>query len=172
MSRHDYTPEQALEMLLRKLGERDITLQTAVRAAIDLGKDVTETQQVGRNRVRKYRKTVPFTHEEALRVALDVLQAYFVDLPLCINSCIDNFRATAVGASKQDLSPWVAEEKVSVSTEHVGSEKEVEVELQTATQISRTQQETWPLKAAERQVINNQLDQLKRIMALFGFTED
>jgi hypothetical protein len=172
VSKHDYSPEQALDVLLRKLRERDVTLETAVRAAIDLGKDVTEVQAVGRRRVRKYRKTVPFTHEEALRLALDVLQAYFVDLPFCINSSIENLRSAAVSAARQERSPWGEEENKVVSNEQVGDEKEVEIELQTVTQISRTQQETLPLKTWEQQAIDNQFDQLKRIAHLFDFTED
>ena len=70
MSKHDYTPNEALETLLSKLQEKDLSLEAAVRSAIDLGKDVTEEQRLGRRKIRKYRKTVPFTHEEALHVSL------------------------------------------------------------------------------------------------------
>jgi len=172
MSKHEYAPEQALGVLLRKLGERDATLEAKIRAEIDSGKDVTEEQRRGRRRVRKYRKTVPFTHDEALRLTLDVIQAYFVDLPLCINSSIANFRSAAVGASRPDQSAWGETRAKLSSDEHVGETKEMEIELQTVTQISRTQQETLPLKTTERQAIDDQLNHLKRLADLFDFAED
>jgi hypothetical protein len=172
VSKHEYTPEQALEVLLRKLGERDATLEGDVRAAIDVGKDVPEIQQMGRRRVRKYRKTVPFTHDEALRLTLDVLQAYFVDLPLCINSSIENFASAAVGALRPDRSDWGGTPAKLSSEEHVGETKEMEIELQTITQISRTQQETMPLKTTERPLVDDQMNHLKRLADLFDFAED
>jgi hypothetical protein len=172
VSKHEYTAEEALDTLLSKLRERDLSLEVAVRSAIDLGKDIAEVQRLGRKRVRRYRKTVPFTHEEALHVALDVLQAYFVDLPLCINSAIENFKSAAVAASRQDRPAWVQEERRLVTTEHVGDEKPMEIELQTVTQISRTQQETLPLKTWERQLIDQQLNNLKTTFGFFDFTEE
>jgi hypothetical protein len=172
VSNHEYTPEQALETLLRKLKERDESLEAIVRAAIDLGKDVTEVQRLGRKRVRKYRKTVPFTHEEALHLSLDVLQSYFVELPLCINSSIENFKSAGAGAPRQDRRPWSQEEKALMSSEHVGDDKSVEIELQTVTQILRTQQQTLPLKTWERQLIDRELINLKTIIGFFDFTEE
>ncbi len=44
MSDHDYTPEQAFETLLRKVGERDGTLAERIRIAIDAGKDISQTE--------------------------------------------------------------------------------------------------------------------------------
>ena len=74
MSNHNYTPTEALETLLRKLRERDESLAMAVRLAIDSGKDIPEEQQIGWKKVRRYRKTIPFTHEEALNLSLGVLK--------------------------------------------------------------------------------------------------
>jgi hypothetical protein len=173
VSNHDYTPEQALDTLLTKLREKDLSLEAAVRSAIDLGKDVTEVQRLGRKRVRRYRKTVPFTHEEALHISLEVLHAYFVDLPLCINSAVENFKSAAVTVSRQNRpASWVQEERRLLATEHVGDEKPLEIELQTMTQISRTQQQTLPLKTWEQQLIDQQLNNLKTTIALFDFTEE
>jgi len=172
VSNGDYTPEQALDTLLTKLREKDLSLEAAVRSAIDLGKDVTEVQRLGRKRVRRYRKTVPFTHEEALHISLDVLQAYFVDLPVCINSAVDNFKSAAVAVSRQNRPAWVQEERRLGATEHVGDEKPLEIELQTMTQISRTQQQTLRLKTWEQQLIDQQLNNLKTTIALFDVTEE
>ena len=68
----EYTPQQALEILMKKLGSRDEALAAQIQAAIDAGKDVSETEPAidRRKKARVYRKTVPFTHEEALQIAL------------------------------------------------------------------------------------------------------
>jgi hypothetical protein len=79
MSIHDYSPQRALEVLTMKIKERDQSLSHHVQTAINAGKDVSEREPAtDRRPPRVYRKTVPFTHEEALRVALDALTAYFI----------------------------------------------------------------------------------------------
>lgn len=74
---NQYTPQQALDLLMEKLAARDETLAAQVQAALDAGKDVSETEPAThrRKKARVYRKTVPFTHKEALQIALDALQA-------------------------------------------------------------------------------------------------
>jgi hypothetical protein len=71
MSNHEYTPQAALELLMRKLSERDTALATEVRAVLDQGKDIQESEASNRGRKNKYtvyRKTVPYPYEEALRL--------------------------------------------------------------------------------------------------------
>jgi hypothetical protein len=48
MSRHDYSPQQALELLMQKLNQRDETLADRMRSALNSGKDVLETESYGR----------------------------------------------------------------------------------------------------------------------------
>src|ERR1035438_4281644 len=92
MSNHDFTPQQALELLMRKLGERDGQLVAQVQASVDAGKDVLETEPRTdrRKKPRVYRRTVPYSYDEAFRVAVDALAAYFIEQPLFIKSCLDN----------------------------------------------------------------------------------
>jgi hypothetical protein len=176
VSDHDYTPERALEVLLRKLGERDARLEGVVRAAIDAGQDivVTEPRRNGRGKPRIYRQTVPFTHEEALQVALDVLRAYFIELPLFINSTTENFRTAAVGIPRHQATSWRRDENEPepVAMEAQGIPKDVEIELETATQISRTPRETMPLKPLERLQVDDQLANLTRLASVVNFVED
>ena len=95
MAANEYTPQQAFEVLMNHLRKRDGQLATHIQAVVDAGKDVDETQQVGqrRKRSRSYRRTVPYSYEEASLVALDALQAYFVEQPLFIDSCAKNMAA-------------------------------------------------------------------------------
>jgi hypothetical protein len=175
MSNHEYSPERALEVLLGKLGERDATLAAVIRGAIDAGKDtvVTEPSRNGRGKPRIYRQTVPFTHEEALQVAVNALQAYFVELPLLINSAVENFEMAAIGIPRQKLPPFNGDdEPEQLDKQAQGIQKDLEIELEPATQISRSQQVTVPLKPLERQQIDDQLSKLKRLAELVNFMEE
>ena len=100
MARHDYSPREALTLLMNKLIDRDADLAREIRAAVDAGKDVEERETTGRGRkkTRVYRRAVRLTDEEALQVAANALRAHFVEQPLFVNSAADNFRAAAIDA--------------------------------------------------------------------------
>lgn len=101
MNIHDYTPQQALDALMKQLRARDNLLASRVQAVVDAGKDISETEPAidRRKKPRIYRKTVPFSHEEALQAAIDAFQAYFLEQPLFANSAADNFHKAAIGVS-------------------------------------------------------------------------
>ncbi len=174
MPNHEYTPDEALSVLLRKLTDRDEMLGATIQTAIDAGRDVLETVPMayGRKKPRSYRKTIPFTHEEALHAAIEVLRAYFIELPLIVNSTIENFKSVALGTATDDL---FSESGNAANTPlgpkgQVGIDKDLEIEIQTETQISRVGQETFPLKGSDRQTIDDQSDHLKQLRQLFDFT--
>jgi hypothetical protein len=102
MNHHEYGPEQALELLMQKLTAFDAELAGQVQAAIGAGKEVVETPPAseGRKKLHSYRKAVPLTHEEALQVALDALRVCSVDLPLCVNSAVENLAEAATNGSQ------------------------------------------------------------------------
>jgi hypothetical protein len=92
---------------MRKLRARDSVLAEHIQSAIDGGKDVEETESLVRRRkkARVYRKTVRFTDEEALRVAVDALQVYFIEQPLFVNSANKNFESAALGTAEERPRP-------------------------------------------------------------------
>ncbi len=175
MPNHRYNAEQALEMLMRKLRARDESLATHIQAAIDAGKDVSETEPSPdrRKKARVYRKTVSFTREEALQVALDALQAYFVEQPLFVDSAAANLAKAAVGVPAERRHTWqaVSEEPEAVSVEQAGEDKLVEIELQTETQLDKSGEETLPLKRREPAQINAQQRHITELRSLMDFTE-
>jgi hypothetical protein len=59
MSRHDYAPQDALEVLIRKLNQRDTDLAAQVQEAVDQRKDMEEREPPsgGRKKARMYRIT-------------------------------------------------------------------------------------------------------------------
>ncbi len=176
MTAHLYNPQQALETLMRKLGARDEMLAAQVQAAIDAGKDVSENQPATdrRKKTRVYRKTVPFSHEEALQTALDALQAYFVEQPLFVESAADSLTEATCGVPKQmSFGYRASSEKVEpIVLEGLGVEKAIEIEMQTETQLSRTGEETIPLKRMPKKQIDEQRHHIADLRKLTKFTRD
>ena len=173
MSDHDYTPGKALETLLRKVGARDETLAERIRIAIDAGKDInqTETPRGRRQRTRTYRRKVPYSHEEALAVALGVLRSHFIELPLFINSASMNFEKAAVGIPEASQRQSVATRHVveSITTERAGEPKQLEIELQTETQLSNANEDTLNLEQIPARLIQEEQENLKRLEELTTF---
>jgi hypothetical protein len=178
MPNHEYTPEKALELLMRKLGETNEILAAQIQAAIDAGKDIRETEPSpdGRKKPRVYRKTVPFTYEEALQVALDGLQAHFVEQPLFMKSAALNFTRTAIGRTGRRVRPGSerprlnsAKQRETISMEQLDEEKVVEIELQTETQIEKSGPETEPLKRLDDDQIKKRQSQLSKLRKLTTF---
>jgi hypothetical protein len=165
MSKHDYTPEQALRKLIEKLTLADSELATQVLAAVNAGKDVQETEKTGKRQTRFYRHTVPYLPEEALRVALEVLSAHFIEQPLFMNSCHDNMAKAALSFERK------------ISAEDNSSEKTIEIELQPETAIIPEgaallahQGETQPMGRISEADIRQQQANLERLRGLIDFT--
>lgn len=166
MPDNEYSPEEALGVLMRKIRERDELLAEQVQAAIDAGKDISEVERSmdRRKKERVYRKTVPFTHEEALEIAVDVLQAHFVEQPLFVESAAINFTKAGLAHPSERLHrsgfglPRLnsSKEREKVAVDQVGEKKAIEIELQTETQIKKsgpatqTMQELAPAEIEER----------------------
>jgi len=176
MSAHQYSPRQALEVLTQKLRAQDEILAAHVQAAIDAGKDVSKAEPAKgkRRNVRVYRQTVPFTHQEALEVAFDALQAYFVEQPLFIEAAAESFAKTAVGVpiQRRRTQAVSGEEREPLSLEQEGDEKMIEIELQTATQITTTGDEVLPLKRTPMERVEEQKRNIAQLRKLTDFTEE
>ena len=110
MISHQYTPEDALRILMTKLSPYP-ELYALVQEAIDTGKedfkylpehedseyyqldsDDSRTARTRQSKTHEYRKLARLSAEEALRVAIDVLQAHFVEQPLFVNTIICNMK--------------------------------------------------------------------------------
>ena len=174
MADHDYTSEEALKTLLRRVRERDKTLAERIRIAIDAGKDIRQTETpVGRRQraARTYRQKVPYSHEEALAVALDVLQSHFIELPMFINSAAADFEKAAVGVPadiRQGQSP-IRHEAETVTLKAQGEQKQLQIELQTETQLSPTNEDTLNLGPITEELIEEERATLDRLKDLTTF---
>ncbi len=176
MASHEYSPRHALELLLRKVRERDPDLAIGLEAVIDAGTDVVETETLRTaERPREFRKTVRFSDEEALDIALLALRAHFVEQPLLATSAMSEFGKAALepegsrraGASfDQSTSPSGEEEPLSIG---------VEFELQTETQVlpkdEQAVEETAPLSPPQNESLDEQQANIDRLTALLRFEE-
>jgi hypothetical protein len=182
MSSHEYAPQEALELLMRKLAERDSELADHVGAVVNQGRDVQEIEPSARGRKRRsrvYRKTVPYPYDEALLVALNALAACFVEQPLFVESCLSSMSKAPVGSLKGFRYDRSVEKSTPVGilpgTE--SSEKDVRIELRTETQlpaeiqISPPMQDTQTLHRFPADQIAEQRANLERLKGLLNFRD-
>ena len=171
MPSHEYSPQEALRFLLRKIEEKDADLANALQAAIDAGKDVWESEVPAiRKKRRKYRKTVRFSDEEALRIAISIFEAHFIEQPLFANSAIDELSDASldvVANSRQES----FEQPQAESTERGLLEKRLAVEFQMETQISPADKQPVRLLRTEKETIAQQQANIRRLSKLVAFDE-
>lgn len=98
MPQHDYTPKDALRLLLEKIGRQDPDLAKRIQVAVDEGKEilqkVTEPSESGKGpkRRRRYWKIVPYSDEEAVQVALALIESHLLESRKMVNQSLDDFK--------------------------------------------------------------------------------
>ena len=180
MANHDYSPQEALDILVRKLAVRNPELAEHIRAIVNQGRDIQEIEPPSgerRKKSRVYRKTIPYPYDEAVQVALQALATYFIEQPLFIESCLDNMNKAAVGTLrgfKYLRSPGnKAAAGIIAGTEM--TEKEVQIELRTETelpteiQLSSAVHDTEILRRTPVLQVNEQRENIAKLKALFEF---
>ena len=189
-----------MELLLRKVREHDSDLAIRLEAVIDAGKDVFEKETLRTEKMpreyasppvddieavpgayrtkkkpREYRKTVRFSDEEALDIALLALRAHFVEQPLLATSAMNEFGKVAFepesdwwgGTSvDQSLSPSEEEEPLSV-----GVEFEVQTETEVAPKDEPDCEQTFSLSAPKEGILKEQRKNIADLKVLLRFEE-
>lgn len=171
---HEYTPEQALDLLLVKLAERDEALASEVRGAIDVGKEELIEEREGRGVARHYRSISRYSHEEALNVALNALQAYFVELPMYISSSDNDLQSCNIAVTRQ------AELDFGQSASRDGDYAVVPVtnnlrlafEVRTQTQLSDSDEEEYFPERFNEAMIDEQTQNIEQLKGLLNFKDD
>ena len=198
MASHEYSPREALELLLRKVRERDADLAIGLETVIDAGKDVVEKETLrtekmpweyasppvddlaagqgafgAKKKPREYRKTVRFSDEEALDIALLALRAHFVEQPLLLTSAMSEFGKVALepeGGQKVDAA---FDQQSSLSREDRPPSIEVEFEIQTETQAvpkhEQDDKQTVSLPPPEKEIFEQQRENIARLEELLRF---
>ena len=171
MSDHDYTAEQALDLLLRKLDATSADLGAQVRAAIDTGKDIEEEEphRSRRKKVRRYRKSVRLSAKEALAAAVDVLQAHLIEQPLFVTSAMDHARAAALAGPQDMYDAMGAGQVTQLPDSGLGAEKILEVELRAETQLTAGGDETYRLRRPNPSELAEQRENVSRLRNFLTF---
>lgn len=174
----DYTPEEALKILMARVRNADADLADEVQAAIDQGRDIQlEDFPGGRKNARSYRKTVPYSPEDALQVALNSLNAHFVELSVIVNSCLEEMLQVVVGEPRRQRQYWEKEKPFAVDQNSKGKEKQVEIELVTPTQLPRETtaleplHPTFRLERTDPERTREQQENLRRLRELTNFEQ-
>jgi len=105
MPQHDYTAKQALDLLFQKIETKSPELAARMRNAVDAGKDIEmETDKfAGRGKNKHYyRKNVPFTSDEALKAALDVLQSHLLESRMLVNAAHEQFKQVGLAPPRKN----------------------------------------------------------------------
>lgn len=177
MLRHDYTAKQALNLLVSKVESESTELAKRIRLAIDVGSEVQLEEESGQSRRRGpkshkrfYRKTGPYSPEEALSVAVGVVRSHLLESRAAVQTAFDEFTAAAVGPPvkpgiRQDSAPFESSPRADADAQTAtpqgqGTEKAIEIETEPETVRERTGQENLVLKPDDPQ----QLESLHRTM--------
>ncbi len=133
---HDYSPKEALDLLLNKIETKSNQLYQRMKLAIDAGKDVEieeEQYGYGKKKPHVYRKNVPYTDTEALRIALTVLESHLIDSRKIVDATISEFTGVAIapakpheksGADNEDISRQRTSDKNVIKKIVIESESE------------------------------------------------
>jgi hypothetical protein len=107
MPEHDYTAREALELLIRQIQSASPELALRIQLAVDEGKEAQmAAEESGISRGRRptktyYRKNVPLTDEEALTVAITVLESHLIESRKVVNATHDEFTQVGLAPPKQ-----------------------------------------------------------------------
>ena len=179
MSAHDsetltpeYSPEQALAILIAMVDERASILAGEIRQVIAAGTDDQTTDVKlpasdeepfelqgptdGRKQPQE-RNLRPYSPEEALDVALDVLGVYFIDQPQIENSVIEHFA------------------KILAADENLHDSRMPEIAIETTPNTDTPLEETSAtvlLRTVDNELIAEQGEQFEKLRKMFRFSGD
>lgn len=111
MPKHNYTAKEALDLLIQKIKTASPDLEKRIRLAIDEGTEVqaeeTITPEAGGRKPKKryYRKHIAFSDEEALDVAMKVLESHLIVSRLLVNAAHGEFKQVGLALPKK-LKPF------------------------------------------------------------------
>lgn len=107
MPHHDYTAKDALDLLVGKIEGNSPPLAKRIRSAIDAGKDIQAEDAIAPNggrrngRKRYYRKHIAYTDQEALTVAMTVLESHLIESRMLVSAAQGEFKRVGLASPKQ-----------------------------------------------------------------------
>jgi hypothetical protein len=178
MSEPDYSPAQALKLILSKLDEADRNLAVLVRTAISEGKDIEETEPATDRRKadRKYRKVMPYSDEEAVQAALGVLRSTLLELPHLVADSLSEFAHAGIDESpvlKQEGAVKAVRKRTrKKSPSNIDEPKTVVIDLTPETQLEELEDEAFTLSAPDESEMNELDERFQELSKLLTFPTD
>jgi hypothetical protein len=196
MPRHEYTPRQALDALLEKITSISPELVEHIRRAIDAGKDVEmQIEEPGRQGKKaskhRYRKNEPFTDEEALKIAVDVLRSHLLETRMFVSAAHADFKEVGLGEpeeKKRRSEPTIGQQPVSTQatlglpdepelenvSDHVSGKslpKTIEIETEPETVQEKTNRPDLRLEPLDQQTMRSLEELISNLRNLTDFGE-
>ena len=143
MPTHEYTPREALDLIIRRIDSASPELATRIQAAIDEGKDVSvEGEEIvtGRRRRRRkyfYRKNVALTDEEALQITIVVLQSHLVETRKIMRAAQQEFTSAGLGRPRQSKDFEASREVLRGDVSGQSEPKTIEIEVEPETVLEK-----------------------------------
>lgn len=106
MPYHDYTAKDALDLLMRRIDDVSPIIARQIQSAIDTGKDLQVEEptpaELGKRRAKKryFRKHAAYTDEQALEVAITVLESHLIENRMMVNAAQEEFRLVGLALPK------------------------------------------------------------------------
>ena len=143
MESQEYTSQEAYELLMDKLFNRDAGLARIVQDIVDMGIDevVEKLQDDRRKKPIIYIQTRAMKYEEALQTAVHVLHTFFVDQPTIVRSINEEFERYIDG--------------------------DVSIELKTESKLTVGVLDVLPLRVADIESIDAQRRNIVNVDSLF-----
>lgn len=107
MPKHDYTAKDALTLLIKKIETVSTDLAKRIQFSTDMGKDIPAEEKImleanhGKPKKRYYRKHVAYTDDEALAVAMMVLESHLIESRLLVNAAHGEFKKVGLAPAKK-----------------------------------------------------------------------
>jgi hypothetical protein len=174
---NDYTPRQALTLLLRNIEMSSPQLHQRIMSVIDAGKDVevaetTRTQTKGKKKARSYRKNVPFDDAEAIGVALLVLESHLIESRRIVKAVMTGFANAANAPAKQRNATDADNRDLMVGpVSELDLVKKVVIEAEPETVQQKQALPDLPLEDAVSTELDGLEDIFDRLRVLLDFTE-
>ena len=178
MAKHEYTPRQALDEILKRVGAKAPELAAEIEHNINLGQEV-EGEPTPRQRSNEpdYERKVSFPLEEALQVALDTLRAHFIEQPLFMVSADQNFAKAAqgvpdvlIGFKRDTVETIVHGDEVLILT-GIDESKTLAFEVQPETRLVGTGEEILFLEPITQEQIAERRKSLDALRDLTNFSD-
>ena len=182
MSDHEYTPHEALELIVRKITEASHDLGVRIREALNTGTE--DDFPISDFSSQTYRRHRPYNPEEAIQVVLDVLESHMVETRFFVISAHKEF--TAIGYVEpaqiqytsaldeighghgRPLVPSTEEEAIL----GVGDQKRLEIEIETETVQAQQGLENFVLEPVDPNALNELMNLLRVLRRLTDFSGD